>query len=243
MKKENINVLVACEESQRVATEFRKLGFNAYSCDIQECSGEHPEFHICGDVLPLINGGEYNFRTQDGKEHFINKWDLIIAHPPCTYLAVSGNRWYNVKQYGEKAVQRGKDREFAVDFFMQFINADCDCIAVENPVGIMSTRYQKPTQIIQPWQYGDNVRKKTCLWLKNLPQLVPQITDEPEIDYYYWVDNLGKLRSECKWNRDILKRAKTQDEVSRHRSKTFMGIAKAMAGQWGAYLEKKFEND
>lgn len=166
-----MKILVACEESQRVCIEFRNLGHEAYSCDIIECSGNHPEWHIQQDVLPLING-HCKFKTCDGEEHEISdRWDMIIAFPPCTYLTCTGNRWFNVERYGQKAVQRFEDRKQAIDFFMEFVNADCPKIAIENPVGIMSTYYRKPDQIIQPWMFGENASKKTCLWLKNLPFL------------------------------------------------------------------------
>lgn len=169
MKK--LKVLVACEESQRVCTEFRKLGHEAYSADIQEPSGGFPEWHILGDVLKVLNGG--TFTTMNKWVHSIKKWDLIIAHPPCTYLAVSGNAWFNIAKYGDKAIERYKQRELAAQFFMKFINADCEHIAVENPIGYMNTHYQKPSCIIQPYEYGHPVRKATCLWLKNLPCLIP----------------------------------------------------------------------
>lgn len=173
-------VLVACEESQRVCTEFRKLGFIAFSCDIEPESGGHPEWHIQQDVIPLLNG-DYIFRTNDGKAHHVpGKWDLIIAHPPCTYLTVSGNRWFNVDRYGEKAIKRKQLQEEGIQFFMQFINADCEHIAVENPIGVMSTVYRKADQIIQPFQFGHPYTKSTCLWLKNLPKLKPtKILEKP----------------------------------------------------------------
>ena len=168
-----MKVLVACEESQRVCTEFRKLGHEAYSCDIEPCSGGHPEWHIQDDVLPLLNGN-CDFKTVNGDmHHLIGKWDMIIAFPPCTYLTVTGNRWFNIERYGEKAIQRHKDREDAIDFFMAFANADCEKIAIENPVGIMSSEWRKPNQIINPWQFGDAFEKKTCIWLKGLPELTP----------------------------------------------------------------------
>ena len=143
-----MNILIACEESQRVCCAFRELGYNAFSCDIVECSGGHPEWHIKQDVIPLLhreddgNNGWHNieFDTMDGTHHSIEKWDLMICHPVCTYLTVSGNRWFNVEKYGDKARKRIEDREKAVDFFMEFANADCDHIAIENPIGIMSTR-------------------------------------------------------------------------------------------------------
>lgn len=159
-----MKVLVACEESQTVCKAFRELGHEAYSCDIQECSGGHPEWHICDDAL-LYNNGNCVFKTMDGETHFIDKWDLLIAHPPCTHLAVSGARWF---KEGRKPRHL---QDEAAEFFMRFINADCKRIAVENPVCIMSTRYKKPSQIINPWQFGHPEQKKTCLWLKNLPPL------------------------------------------------------------------------
>ena len=129
-----VKILVACEESQRVCIELRKLGHEAFSCDIQECSGNHPEWHIQADCLPLING-RCSFNTVDGEEHTVHgKWDMIIAHPPCTYLCVTGNRWFNVEKYEQKAINRAKYRELAIDFFMKFVNADCEKIAIENPV-------------------------------------------------------------------------------------------------------------
>ena len=226
-----MKVLVACEESQAVCTAFRELGHEAYSCDIQECSGGHPEWHILGDVLPLLNGNA-EFTTQDGTKHRIDgRWDLIIAHPPCTYLTVSGNRWFNIERYGEKAIQRHKDREEAVKFFMAFANADCDRIAIENPIGHMSTAWRKPDQIIQPYEYGHHARKATCLWLKGLPKLVPtEITDPGEIreggfskgaSLDMALDENGKILA---WN---------DPRTAKIRSKTFEGIARAMAEQWG----------
>ena len=168
-----MKVLVACEESQAVCIEGRKLGHEVYSCDIQECSGGHPEWHIMCDVISLLNGN-CDFNTMDGENHSLSgRWDMIIAFPPCTYLTVTGNRWFNIDRYGEKAIQRYKDRKDAIDFFMAFANADCEKIAIENPVGIMSSEWRKPNQIINPWQFGDAFEKKTCLWLKGLPELTP----------------------------------------------------------------------
>jgi hypothetical protein len=168
-----MKVLVACEESQRVTIEFRKLGHEAYSCDLLDCSGNHPEWHIKKDVTLLLNGNCI-FYTVDGLEHEISgKWDMIIAFPPCTYLTVACNRWFNCEKYGDKAIQRMLDRKNAIRFFMTIANADCDRIAIENPVGIMSTEWRKPEQIIQPFEFGDAYEKKTCLWLKGLKKLVP----------------------------------------------------------------------
>ena len=221
----DINILVACEESQRVCEAFRKLGGKAYSCDIIECSGGHPEWHIVQDVIPLLNG-KCSFKTMDGIEHSIDgKWDLIIAHPPCTYLTVTGNRWFNINRYGEKAIQRHKDRKDAIDFFMAFANADCEKIAIENPVGIMSSEWRKPNQIINPWQFGDAFEKKTCLWLKGLPELKP--TNIVEIPPRKRFDS-GKSMPE--WYAEAWHLPK--EERAKLRSKTFPGIAKAMAEQW-----------
>ena len=159
-----MNVLVACEESQRVCTAFRNKGHIAFSCDIIDCSGGHPEWHIKRDVLEIING-DCVFKTCNGHLYILNdEWDMIIAHPPCTYLTVSGNRWFNVERYGDMARERIKLRKDAIDFFMAIYNAKCDKIVIENPIGVMSTELRKPDQIIQPWMFGNNARKSTCLW-------------------------------------------------------------------------------
>ena len=205
-----MKVLVACEESQAVCKEFRKLGHEAYSCDIVPCSGGHPEWHLQQDVLPLLK----------------EKWDMIIAFPPCTYLTVTGNRWFNIDRYGEKAIQRHKDRKDAIDFFMTFANADCEKIAIENPVGIMSSEWRKPNQIINPWQFGDAFEKKTCLWLKGLPELKP--TNIVEIPPRKRFDSGKSMPS---WYAEAWHLPK--EERSKLRSKTFPGIARAMAEQWG----------
>ena len=211
-----MKILVACEESQAVTIEFRKLGHEAYSCDIEPCSGGHPEWHLQQDVIPLLK----------------EKWDMIIAFPPCTYLTVTGNRWFNIERYGEKAVQRYKDRDFAISFFMLFANADCEKIAIENPVGIMSTEWRKPDQIINPWQFGDPFEKKTCLWLKGLPELIPtNIVEIPPRKQF------GSGKSMPAWYADAFSLPK--EERAKLRSKTFPGIAKAMAEQWGAQIKKE----
>ena len=221
-----MNVLVACEESQTVCKAFRERGHNAFSCDMKECSGGHPEWHICEDVLPLLNGNCF-FKTVDGCEHTINgKWDMIIAHPPCTYLTVTGNSWFNVERYGDKAIKRAKDREEAIAFFMEIANAKCDRIVIENPVGVMSTRWRKPDQVIQPYMFGDAAEKKTCLWLKGVSPLVP--TDEVSPPERVKFDS-GK--SMPKWYADLWHLPK--EERSRLRSQTFPGFANAMASQWG----------
>lgn len=171
-----MNVLVACEESQAVCLAFRRLGHNAYSCDLQECSGGFPEYHFKGDMFDVIanRGGT----LENGTKHFLDSnWDLIIAHPPCTFLAVSGARWYyhpddknlpiEQRRPHPKFPDRAKDREEAVRFFMDVSRVGVDKLAIENPVGIMSSRWRKPDQIIEPWQFGHEASKKTCLWLKN----------------------------------------------------------------------------
>ena len=187
-----MRILVACEESQNVTNELRKLGHEAYSCDIQMHSGSHDEWHICQDVLPLLNGF-CKFKTVDGDYHEINsKWDMIIAFPPCTDLCVSGARHFAKKQADGR-------QQRSIDFFMKFVNADCDKIAIENPIGIMSTKYRKPDQIIQPWQFGDKYSKSTCLWLKNLPLLVPtKIVEKGE--FIEWIDKNGKITIQ-NWNK------------------------------------------
>ena len=227
-----MKVLVACEESQAVTIELRKLGHEAYSCDIIECSGGHPEWHIKGDVLPLLNGF-VKFSTQNGFIQDVvtwSKWDMIIAFPPCTYLTVTGNRWFNVERYGEKAVQRMKDREEAIKFFMAFANADCDRIAIENPIGVMSTAYRKPNQIIHPYMFGDPERKGTCLWLKGLPELKPTNIVKPNVIVY----KNGK-GTDSPWHVNTMSLPK--EERAKQRSKTFPGIAKAMAEQWAGVAE------
>lgn len=155
-----MKVLVACEESQAVTKELRALGVEAYSCDILDTSGEHPEWHLKQDVIPLLK----------------EKWDMIIAFPPCTYLTVTGNRWFNVERYGEKALKRLDDRKAAIEFVKAIWNANSKHIAIENPVGILSTEFKKPSQIIEPYYFGDPFEKRTCLWLKNLPKLKKRIS-------------------------------------------------------------------
>lgn len=204
-----MKILVACEESRAVTIELRRLGHEAYSCDILECSGGHPEWHLQVDALELLK----------------MKWDMIIAHPPCTYLTVTGNRWFNVERYGDKAVQRQKDREVAAEFFMAFANAKCDKIAIENPIGAMSTIWRKPDQIVHPYMFGDPERKATCFWLKGLDPLVPTDVVEPRVIRY----KNGK-GTDSPWHIETMKLP--PDDRSRARSKTFPGIAKAMAEQW-----------
>ena len=231
-----MKVLVACEESQAVCIEGRKLGHEVYSCDIQECSGGHPEWHIMCDVLPLLNGN-CDFNTMDGENHSLSgRWDMIIAFPPCTYLTVTGNRWFNIDRYGEKAIQRHKDRKDGVDFFMAFANADCEKIAIENPVGIMSSEWRKPNQIINPWQFGDAFEKKTCLWLKGLPELTH--TNIVKIPPRKKFDNGKSMPS---WYAEAWHLPK--EERAKLRSKTFPGIAKAMAQQWMGESNRSMEQE
>ena len=207
MKK--MKILLACEESQAVTKAFRKLGHEAFSCDILPCSGGHPEWHIQGDVLEQLDKG----------------WDMLIAFPPCTHLACSGARHFKQK------IADGRQQE-GVDFFMEMINAPIPKIAVENPIGIMSTNYRKPDQIIQPYMFGDKAQKSTCLWLKGLPKLVPtDIVDKGE--FIEFTSKKGVKKRQPKWYFDALKNAKTSAERSTLRSKTFQGIADAIASQWG----------
>lgn len=229
-----MKVLVACEESQRVCEAFRKLGYEAYSCDIIPCSGGHNEWHIMQDVIPLLEEN-ISFKTCDNTEYFIDKWDLIIAHPPCTYLTTTGNRWFNIERYGDKARERIKLREEAKDFFMKFANAKCEHIAIENPVGVMSTTWRKPDQIIRPWWFGDPFEKRTCLWLKNLPLLKKDNEVTPEERKVY---NNGSCTMP-KWYAEASRLLK--EERAKVRSKTFPGFARAMAEQWSQYIsgEKK----
>lgn len=220
-----MKILIACEESQTVCKAMRANGHEAYSADILEPSGGHPEWHILGDVLPIINGG-CEFATMDGTQHIIRGgWDILIAHPPCTYLTVTGNRWFNVEKYGEKAKQRAANRDKAADFFMMFANANCGRIAIENPVGYMNTHYRKPDQIIQPYMFGDAFEKATCLWLKGLPKLTPTDMVEPPERI-----NFKSGKSMPKWYADLWHLPSS--ERAKLRSKTFEGIAKAMAEQW-----------
>lgn len=219
-----MNVLVACEESQRVAMSFRDKGHYAFSCDVLPCSGGHPEYHIQDDALKVLNGGD--FVTMDGRKHHVDKWDLLIAHPPCTYLSSAGAvRLFKKNQrktYAEvERLNKGFD---AKEFFLAFYNANIDKIVIENPVPLIVYRLPKYTQIIEPYFFGDPYYKKTCLWLKGVPPLEPTNIVQPLCS---WVsggskksdgtprDNQGKIHN------------------SKLRSKTFWGVAKAMSDQWG----------
>ena len=219
---EKMKVLVACEESQRVCTEFRKLGHEAYSCDIEPCSGGHPEWHIQDDVLPLLNGN-CDFKTVNGDMHnLIGKWDLIIAHPPCTYLSNAGARFlYPKGVLNEDRLKLGLEAKV---FFMKIYNADCEKIAIENPIPSKVYGLPKYTQTIQPYEFGHPYQKKTCLWLKGLKPLQP-------------TDVLPKEKRQStkiagNWFN------KGGKERQKNRAKTFPGIAKAMAEQWGKELSE-----
>lgn len=230
-----MQVLVACEESQRVCMAFREKGHEAYSCDIIDCSGGHPEWHIKQDVIPLLNG-HCEFVTCDSKTHEIeDKWDLIIAHPPCTYLTNAATWTFSLKASSpEKVIKRWENRAKAAVFFMHFLLADCDRIAVENPVGFMSTAFKKPDQIINPYEFASSVEdkenyvtKRTCLWLKGLPKLKTNNLPKPTMEKYFSTYKGGyKSKDWCTYRSNHKDRQK-------ERSKTFPGIAKAMAEQWG----------
>lgn len=236
-----MKVLVACEESQEVCKAFREKGHTAFSCDIMDCSGHHPEWHIRQDVLKILGGG--GFRTMDGMNHYVSSWDMIIGFPPCTHLAVSGARHF------EKKRADGRQRE-GIEFFVNFLNLECEKVVIENPVGIISGDYipkwfpdlaekyglpQKPTQIIQPYMFGESAKKTTCLWLKGVDKLKPTNIVDPG-DFYVSpkgrkiskgsssdmaIDENGRVIA---WN---------DPRTAIIRSKTFPGIAKAMAEQWG----------
>ena len=231
-----MNILVACEESQAVTKQLRKLGHNAYSCDLLPCSGGHPEWHFNMDVFKVISakGGI----VQNGKKISLRRnWDMMIAHPPCTYLAVSGAQWYyhpedkhlpvSDRRPHPKYPNRSKDKDEAISFFMALANSPIEKIAIENPIGIISSVWRKPDQVVHPFMFGDEARKTTCLWLKNLPLLVPtKIVGEGERIYF----KSGK--SQPKWYSDAFVKAKSHEERRTLRSKTFPGMAKAMAKQW-----------
>ena len=223
-----MKVLVACEESQRVCTEFRKLGHEAYSCDIEPCSGGHPEWHIQTDVLRLING-YCVFTTMDRKNHYINdKWDMIIAFPPCTYLTNAGARHlYKGGVLNQERYEKGLE---AKEFFMKFLNAPCERIAIENPTPSRVYELPEKTQVIQPYQFGHPFTKRTQLWLKGLPPLQPTEIVEPERTWCPSGSYSGKHNDKH--------RGMFTTDRAKNRSKTFPGIAKAMAEQWGKELSE-----
>lgn len=230
-----MRVLCACEESQACCIAFRERGHEAFSCDLEPCSGGHPEWHIQDDVRDWIKTDDcrpaLRFFTQDGGIHAYKDWDMILAFPPCTHLCVSGARWFTEKRADGR-------RQAAIDFFLTFTRLDCPKVAVENPVGVMSRHYRKPDQIIQPYEYGHPYTKKTCLWLKGLPELRPTNILERPADgwrnqnftngkYTGYGGRWGGATKDGRW------RKFGDPEVKKERSKTFPGIAKAMAEQWG----------
>lgn len=209
-----MKILVACEESQAITKELRKLGHEAFSCDLLPCSGGHPEWHYNQDVFEVIDKG----------------WDMMIAHPPCTFLAVSGARWLYNKD-GTKNEERWKNQAEALDFVQKLMDAPIDKIAIENPISVISSHIRKPDQIVQPWQFGDKAQKSTCLWLNNLPKLKPtDIVEKGE--FIEFISKKGVKKKQPKWYFDALKNAKTPAERRTLRSKTFKGMAEAMANQW-----------
>jgi len=203
-----MRILVGCEESQAVTIELRKLGHEAYSCDLLPCSGGHPEWHFKQDIFEVIKKG----------------WDMLIAFPPCTDLAVSGARHFERKK-------ADGSQQKSIKFFMDLVNAPIDKIVLENPIGIMSDIYRKPDQIIQPWQFGDKAQKSTCLWLKNVNKLIPtDIVEKGE--FFEFTSKKGEKKRMPMWYYQALKDAKTPEQRRTLRSKTFKGIAKAMARQF-----------
>lgn len=226
-----MNILVACEESQVITIELRRLGHNAFSCDLLECSGGHPEWHIQQSVLPLLNG-RCTFQTMDGKEHTISgRWDMILSFPPCTFLTVTGNRWFDAVKYGYDAQNRWNNRCIAICFFLAIAYADCDRIAIENPIGCMSTYFRKPDQIVHPYYFAEHEddenceRKSTCLWLKGLPLLQYEIKFKPRVIEY----KNGK-GTDSPWHVNTMGLPK--EERARLRSKTYPGLGKAIAEQF-----------
>ena len=217
-----MKVLIGCEESQAVCLAFRALGHEAYSCDLKPCSGGYPEWHYEQSIFEVAEFG----------------WDLLIAHPPCTYLTVTGNRWFSFEKYGQKAIDRWSDRFDASMFFIKLWNLPIDKICLENPIGFINGII-KPTQIIQPYYFGDEAQKTTCLWLKGLPTLKHYsqsdlFTEQTHVDrgeMISWINDKGEKKTMPKWYSDAFKLPAY--ERAELRSKTFPGIANAMAEQWG----------
>lgn len=246
------NIIVGCEESQAVCIELRKAGHNAYSCDQQSCSGGHPEWHIISDIFLVLKGGW--FTTQASNTVYIEKWQMAIFFPPCTYLTVTANGWLKdqppLKSGALVGEARREARREAIKFFKDLAGADVAHIAIENPVGCMSQEYKKPSQIIHPYFFGDEARKTTCLWLKNIPLLYhnktinlfdQEITHVSEGESAEWTcSKTGKKKRQPKWYASA-KQGKELGDRSRERSKTFMGIARAMGEQWGAYLHEIYK--
>lgn len=235
-----MKVLIGCEESQIVCKAFRAIGTEAYSCDTQDCTGGKPQWHIKQDILEVINGGA--FRVGEGfsfeDEIIVYKWDALIGFPPCTFLSGVSEGYFDLIKYGDKAIERWENRVKALKFFYQLYNAPIKHICLENPTGFVNAKFMKPTQIVHPYYFGDAEKKRTCFWLKDLPQLEYDIhdnlfskrtaTDEPKPIY---IDYTGMKRY-------------FSDAISgtggggKARSKTFPGIARAMATQWGDYIKQ-----
>lgn len=244
--KRKLNILVACEESQAVCRAFRHLGHNAFSCDLFECSGTmfgidnvepHPEWHFNHDVTTVLN--KTDLRLQNGEIASIDgDWDLMIGHPPCTFLAVSGAKWMYHPADKDKPIEkrrphpnfptRKQDQEDGANFFLFLAKTNVKRIAIENPVGVMSSRWRKPDQNIQPYMFGDPYSKNTCLWLKNLRPLHPSKETDDHGERIYF----GSGKSQPKWYSDGLTKTKTKEDRQKWRSKTFPGIARAFAEQW-----------
>lgn len=220
-------VLIACEESQEVCMAFREKGIDAYSCDIQKPSGGHPEWHILSDALKVLDGGD--IVTMDGKLHCIPKWDLLIAHPPCTYLSNAGAR--HLYKGGELSQERYQKGLQAKEFFMKFWCANVPRVVVENPIPSKIFCLPAYSQVIQPYQFGCPVTKKTCLWERGVPFLKPSNIVKP-VKGREIVLKDGSTRSSC-WVMDC---GGSKEERAKNRAKTFPEIAKAMAEQWGAVL-------
>ncbi|NUF61557.1 DNA cytosine methyltransferase [Acinetobacter bereziniae] len=213
-----MKVLIACEYSGVVREAFVKLGHDAMSCDLLPT--EQPGNHYQGDVRDVL----------------YENWDMVIAHPPCTFLSVAGNRWFNEERYGDKALSRKVERVAAANFFKIFTDIKCEKVAIENPIGFMSNAYQKPDQIIHPYFFGDPERKATCLWLKGLEKLVSTNIVQPEIITY----KNGK-GTDSPWHLNSL--SLPAEERRKVRSKTFQGVADAMASQWGGNIHQKEQQD
>lgn len=247
MRKKRIpKVLLACEESQAVAIEMRKIGIEAYSCDILPCSGSRPEWHIQGDIFKVLNptdDGELeavSFSTADGKIHIVEKWDMIIAFPPCTFLTATGNRWFNVEKYGDKAIERIRQRELATQFVERIWLAKCDRVVIENPIGYLSTHFRKPSQIVHPYYFAEKEndenceRKATCLWIRGKLPLLQRLNYEFEPRIIKYKNGKG---TDSPWHLNTI--SLPPAERAKARAKTFPGVAKAMATQWGEILLKE----
>jgi len=217
-------ILVACEESQAITKAFRKLGFEAYSCDLLPASGGHPEWHIQGDAIA---------------EAYSGKYDMMIAHPPCTYLSVAG-AWamYKKDENGNKLINevRKKNQDEALDFVKKLMDAPIEHIAIENPISVISSQIRKPDQIVHPYHFGDKASKSTCLWLKNIPKLeYTNIVEKGE--FKEWIDSKsGKKKRQATWIYECLKQAENKEHLRTLRSKTFQGMADAIADQWSKVL-------